>query len=126
MDCLSKNKARINCGQGIVSCLSNNGQKVEIEGRSWKNPLWVVKSSKIIKGLKKGLPIYVLKLKKLDQVEGGSEPEWLSEYLDIFLEELTNLPLEGELVHEIELIQGAQPITREPYKILPSKSLELK
>ena len=72
-----------------------------------KNPLWVVKPSKIVKGLKKGLPIYVLKLNKPKIVEEKDEPIWLSEYQEIFLEELTNLPPERELVHEIELIPGA-------------------
>ena len=126
MDWLRKNKARINCGQGIVLFLLNNGQNIEIDGRFGKKLLWVVKSSKIIKGFKKGLPIYVLKLNKLEQVEGGSELEWLSKYRDIFPEELTNLPPKTELVHEIELIPGAQPIAIVPYKMSPSKALELK
>ena len=126
MDWLSRNQADINCSQGIISFLSDDGQKVEVKGRSGKNPLRVVKSSKIIKGFKKGLPIYVLKLNKPDQVEGGSDPEWLSEYQDIFPEELVDLPPERELVHEIELIPGAQPIARAPYKMSPSEALELK
>ena len=37
-----------------------------------------------------------------------------------------SLPLERELVHEIELIYGAQPIARTPYKMSLSKTLELK
>ena len=122
MDWLSRNQAGINCSQGLISFLSDNGQNVEIKGRSGKNPLRVVKPSKIIKGFNKGLPIYVLKLNKPDQVEEGEGPDWLSEYQDIFPEELTNLPPERELVHEIELIPGAQPIARAPYKMAPFES----
>ena len=36
------------------------------------------------------------------------------------------MPPERELVHEIELILGAQPIARTPYKMSPSEALELK
>ena len=36
------------------------------------------------------------------------------------------MPPERDLVHEIELIPGAQPIARAPYKMLLSKALELK
>ena len=126
MDWLSRNQAGINYSQGLISFLSDNGQNVEIKGRSRKNPLRVVNPSKIIKGFNKGLPIYVLKLNKPDQVEEGEGPDWLSEYQDIFSEELTNLPPERELVHEIELIPGAQPIARAPYKMAPSEALELK
>ena len=126
MDWLSQNQAGIYCSQGIVSFVSSQGEKVEVQGRSGRNPLWVVKPSKLIKGLKKGLPIYVLKLNKPEPIEERDEPDWLNKYQDIFWEELTNLPPERELVHEIELIPRAQPIARTPYKMSPSKALKLK
>ena len=50
----------------------------------------------------------------------------MNEYQDIFLEELTDLPPERELVHEIELIPRTQPIVKTPYKMSPSEALELK
>ena len=43
-----------------------------------------------------------------------------------FPEELSNLPPLRELAHEIELIPGAQPIAKAPYKMSPSKALEMK
>ena len=104
---------------------------MEIHGRSGKNSLRVVKSNKLVKGLRNGLPIYILRLNQPPKVEEGkkiegNDLEWLNEYQDIFPEELTQLPPERELVHEIELIPGAQPIARAPYKMSPSKALELK
>ena len=70
MDWLDQNQAGIYYSQGIVSFTSSQGDKVEVKGRSGKNPLWVVKPSKLIKGLKKGLSIYVLKLNNPESVEG--------------------------------------------------------
>ena len=119
MDWLSKNQAGINCSQGTISFLSDSGEKVEIHGRAGKNPLKVVKSSKIIKGFRKGLPIYIIKLNKPEKEPENLGPEWLSEYQDIFPDELTNLPPERELVHEIERIPGAQRIAKSPYKMSP-------
>ena len=126
MDWLSNHKAGINCGQGLISFVSDQGKRVEVHGRSGKNPLRVVNSNKIVKGFKKGLPIYILKLNKPDQKTEGEDPDWLGEYQDVFPEELTDLPPKRELVHEIELIPGAQPVARAPYKMSPSKALELK
>ena len=126
MDWLGQNQAGIYCSQGIVSFVSSQGDKVEVKGRSRKNSLWVVKPSKLIKGLGKGLSIYVLKLNKLEPIEGRDKPDWLNEYQDIFPKELTDLPPKRELVHEIELILGAQPIARTPYKMSPFKALKLK
>ena len=69
----------------------------------------MVKANKLAKGLRKGLPIYVLKLNKPNQETSKLEPEWLSEYQDVFPEELADLPLERGLVHEIELIPAHNP-----------------
>ena len=126
MDWLSKNQAEINCRKGVVTFISKEANKVEIQGRARKSPLRVVKASKLVKGLRKGLPIYVLKLNKPDQEVEKSKPKWLDEYQDVFLEELTSLPPNQGLVHEIELIPGAQPIARSPYKMSPLEALELK
>ena len=38
---------------------------------------------------------------------------------------MTTLPPKRELVHEIELILGAQPIAHAPYKMSPSEALKL-
>ena len=59
-------------------------------------------------------------------MEEIQDPKWLKEYKDVFPEELTSLPPKRELVHEIKLIPRAQPISKTPYKMSPSKALELK
>ena len=126
MDWLSKSQAQINRNKGSILFISSNGTKVQIQGRSGRNPLKVVKANKLVSGLRKGLSIYILKLNKPEKVEKVQEPSWLREYQDVFLEELTKLPPKRELDHEIELILGAQPIAQSPYKMSPSEVLELK
>ncbi|MCO5563838.1 hypothetical protein L7F22_017487 [Adiantum nelumboides] len=59
-----------------------------------------------MKGLRKGLPLNVLKLNKLekeskDKKIEDKEPEWLSEFSNVFPEELTDLPPTRGLVHDI-------------------------
>ena len=70
--------------------------------------------------------IYILKINKLGKEDEDQGPDWLKEYQDIFPEELTELPPDRELVHEIDLIPGAQPIACAPYKMSPFEALELK
>ena len=86
----------------------------------------MVKAKRLVNGFRKGLPIYILKINKPGKEDEDQGPDWLKEYQDTFPEELTELPPERELVHEIELIPGAQPIARAPYKMSPSEALELK
>ncbi|MCO5564301.1 hypothetical protein L7F22_017961 [Adiantum nelumboides] len=131
MDWLSKNKADIHCSQGTISFYSSNGEQVYIHARRGNTPLRIVKAKQLMKRLWKGLSIYVLKLNKpkkesKDKETKEREPEWLSEFSDVFLEELTGLPLTRELVHDITLVLEAHPIAKSPYKTSLSEALELK
>ena len=127
MDWLDQNNSDINCKRGIVSFLTSERKKVQVQGRNGRAPPRVVKVSNLIKGLKKGLPICVLKFNKPNPENSQLEaPEWLSEYQDVFPEELTDLPPGRGLVHKIELIPGAQPLAKSPYKMSVSEALELK
>ncbi|MCO5554581.1 hypothetical protein L7F22_008111 [Adiantum nelumboides] len=127
MDWLSQNDSDINCKRGLVSFITSEGKRVQVQGRNGKAPLRVVKAKNLVKGMRKGLPISVLKLNKTDLDDSKTEqPEWLNEYKDVFPEELTDLPPERRLVHEIELLPGAQPLAKSPYKMSLSEALELK
>ncbi|MCO5580385.1 hypothetical protein L7F22_034252 [Adiantum nelumboides] len=131
MDWLSKNKADIHCSQGTVSFYSSNGEQVYIHGRRGNASLRVVKAKQLMKGLRKGLSFYVLKLNKPEKESKGKEiedkePKWLSEFSDVFPKELTDLPPTRGLVHDITLVPGSQPIAKSPYKMSLSEALELK
>ena len=126
MDWLSQNDSDINCRRGLVSFITSEGKKVQVQGQNVRH-LRVVKANKLVKGMRKGLPICVLKLNKPDPENNKLEQlEWLSEYQDVFPKELTNLPPKRGLAHEIELIPGAQPIAKSPYKMSLSEALDLK
>ena len=90
MDWLSKNQAKINYQKGTILFISSTGHKVSIQGRSGKNPLKVVKSNKLVKGLQKGLPIFILKINKPRPEEKSQDPPWLEEFQDVFLEEISS------------------------------------
>ncbi|MCO5583736.1 hypothetical protein L7F22_037650 [Adiantum nelumboides] len=131
MDWLSKNKADIHCSQRTVSFYSLYEEQVYIHGRRGNASLRVVKAKQLIKGLRKGLSLYVLKLNKLEKASKeketeDKEPEWLSEFSDVFPEELIDLPPTRGLVHNITLVPRAQSIAKSPYKMSLSEALELK
>ena len=77
MDWLGKNKAQINCGLGSILFTSDIGMQVQIQGKLGRNPLKVVKAKKIVNEFRKGLPMYILKIKKPGKEEKGSGPNWL-------------------------------------------------
>ncbi|XP_054819023.1 uncharacterized protein LOC129318288 [Prosopis cineraria] len=50
----------------------------------------------------------------------------VSKFLDVFSEEMTRLPPEREVEFLIDLVSGTEPISKAPYRISPSKLVELK
>jgi len=48
------------------------------------------------------------------------------DFPDVFPEELSGLPFQWDIDFEIELIPGAQPISKAPYRIAPIEIKELK
>ena len=122
MDWLSKNQSKIKCQNGTILFISSIGYKVSIRGRLGKNPLKLVKSNKLVKGL----PIFLLRINKPRLEEESQDCPQIKEFQDLFPKELTHLPPKRELLHEIELIPRNQPIARSPYKMSPSEALELK
>ena len=127
MDWLQSHDADIHCKTGTISFQTLSGERVQIKGETGKSPLKVVKALKLLKGLRKGLPIYVLKLNNPSKLSAeGEEPEWLSEYKDVFPEELSELPPDRELQHEIELEPGSRPVARAAYKMSVPEAIELK
>jgi hypothetical protein len=48
------------------------------------------------------------------------------EFLDVFPDELSGLPLDRDVEFGIELIPGTAPISRRPYRMPPDELAELK
>lgn len=114
MDWLSRNQAHIHCAQGNFSFKNLLGEEVLIQGTNGKPKAHLVKASRLLKGLRKGQQIFVVKLNKIEDSLEGSQPEWLKEFSYIFPEELTNLPPPRDIDHEIEVTPGSEPVSKRP------------
>ena len=118
MDWLRKHNADIHCKRETISFQYDSGEVVQIQGKRQKAPLRVVKAAKMSRAL--------LKLNDPSKKPGGNKPEWLSEYQDVFLEELIELSPSRGLEHEIELEPGSRPVARAAYKMSVPEAIELK
>nr|GEW82973.1 putative reverse transcriptase domain-containing protein [Tanacetum cinerariifolium] len=99
MDWLSYHRAVIDCYEKIVRIPLPNGEILEVQGeRSEKDPgsLACIKADE----------------KKLDDIR-------------VFSEDLSGLPPVREIEFRIDLIPGALPVVKSPYRLTPSEMLEL-
>nr|GEY60681.1 hypothetical protein [Tanacetum cinerariifolium] len=106
IDWLSYHRAVIVCYEKIVRILFPNGEILEIHGaRPEKDPksLLCIKADEI----------------RLDDIRT------IRDFPKVFLDYLTGLPPVSEIEFRINLIPGALPVVKSPYRLAPSEMLEL-
>ncbi|GJU53022.1 putative reverse transcriptase domain-containing protein [Tanacetum coccineum] len=106
MDWLSYHRAVIDCYEKIVRIPLPNGEILEVQGeRPEKDPgsLACIKADE----------------KKFDDIRV------VRDFPEVFPDDLSGLPPVREIEFRIDLIPGASPVVKSPYRLAPSEMLEL-
>ncbi|GJU06661.1 reverse transcriptase domain-containing protein [Tanacetum coccineum] len=106
MDWLARNKAMIICHEKVVEIPVVGGEALRIHGER------AVGKDKILMNVKVGEP----KIGDISVVR---------EYVDVFPEDLPGLPPLRQVEFRIDLVAGATPVARSPYRLAPSEMQEL-
>nr|GEU96840.1 putative reverse transcriptase domain-containing protein [Tanacetum cinerariifolium] len=99
-------------------------------GERKKSKLSIISCTKTEKYIKKGCPTFLAEVTK-KETEDKSEEYRLEDvpivrdFLEVFLEYLPGLPLTRQVEFQIDLVPGAAPVARAPYKLAPSELQEL-
>ncbi|GJU86444.1 putative reverse transcriptase domain-containing protein [Tanacetum coccineum] len=107
MDWLSKLRAKIVCFKKIVQILLSNEDILEVHGERPEGNLKQLKTMKVDG-------------QKLEDILVVSH-----RFPGVFLEDLTGLPLSREVEFRIDLIPGAMPVAKLPYRLAPTEIKEL-
>ena len=97
-----------------------------VQGKNKKPRACLVKASRMLRGMRSGQQIFIVKLNKVEEPKDNSIPKCLQEFSDVFPKDLINLPPSREIDHEIEVFPGSEPISKRPYKMSLPKAIELK
>ncbi|XP_073131622.1 uncharacterized protein [Henckelia pumila] len=113
MDWLSQHEATIDCKQRIVSLKVQNGEPFMFYAASRRSLPWVISAASLTgdQGMQRS---------KLEEVEV------VKDFLEVFLEDVAELPPVREVEFGIELLLGTKPISKAPYRLAPTKMKELK
>ena len=88
-----------------------------------------ITTSQMGKYIKKGFQLYAIQVGYTDSKEKAPMLEGIpvvQEFLDIFLEEIPGLPPKRDIDFTIELLPGASPVSRAPYRMSVPELTELK
>ncbi|GKD34969.1 putative reverse transcriptase domain-containing protein [Tanacetum coccineum] len=125
MDWLSKYHAKILCDEKVVH-IPIDGKTLIIRGDRSKTRLNLIFCIKTKKYISRGCSIFIAQVmeKKSDERRLEDIPV-VREFPEVFPEDLPGLPPVRQVEFQIDLIPGAAPLARAPYRLAPSKMQEL-
>ena len=128
MNWLKAYDAKILCGKRIVSIKVAPGEKIYIYGKSNNKFPCVISTVKAHKSINKGCETfmaYVLDDRKEKTTAKVEDVREVNEFPEVFPDDLSGLPPIRQVEFSIELIPGAKPIARAPYRLAPTEMREL-
>ncbi|GJZ16832.1 putative reverse transcriptase domain-containing protein [Tanacetum coccineum] len=125
MDWLSKYHAKILCDKKVVH-IPINGETLIIRGDQSKTRLNLISCIKTERYISRGCQVFMIQVmeKKSDEKKLKDIPV-VKEFPDVFPEDLPGLPPVRQVEFQIDLIPGATPVARTPYRLAPSEMQEL-
>ncbi|GJV70316.1 putative reverse transcriptase domain-containing protein [Tanacetum coccineum] len=125
MDWLSRYDAAILCGEKKVR-IPLEGKTLVIKGDRNNSRLKIVSCIKAQKYIKKGCELFLAQVAEQESKEKRLEDvPVIRDFPEVFPEELPGLPPPRQVEFRIDLIPGAAPVARAPYRLAPSEMKEL-
>ncbi|KAJ0575595.1 putative nucleotidyltransferase, Ribonuclease H [Helianthus annuus] len=126
MDWLSKNKAEVICHEKIIRIPLANDETLIVHGEKRDAPLRIISCMKAQKCLRKGCVAFLAHVidKKAEEPKLEDIPV-VKEFPDVFPEDLPGLPPQRQVEFRIDLVPGAAPVAKAPYRLAPSEMQEL-
>ncbi|KAI3696046.1 hypothetical protein L1987_79055 [Smallanthus sonchifolius] len=126
MDWLSKNHTEIVCFEKIVHIPLPNGEVLSVQGEKSGVTLRMINCMKARKYLRKGYCVFLAHVVEKKPEERRLEDiPIVKDYPEVFPEDLPGLPPPRQVEFRIDLVPGAAPVARSPYRLAPSEMQEL-
>ncbi|XP_039117955.1 uncharacterized protein LOC120253788 [Dioscorea cayenensis subsp. rotundata] len=127
MDWLDRHHASIDCFKKEVTFPVSSGPAVVLKGVRRTLPSCLISSMEARRLLGKGCPMILAHVVDTRVKEPAlEEMPVVSEFQDVFPEDLPGLPPDREMEFAIDLLPGTAPISIPPYRMAPAELRELK
>ncbi|GJX85653.1 hypothetical protein Tco_0336427 [Tanacetum coccineum] len=125
MDWLSKYHAKIICDEKVVH-IPIDSETLIIRGDRSKTQLSLISYIKTERYISRGCQVFIAQVmeKKSDERRLEDIPV-VREFPEVFPKDLPGLPPVRQVEFQIDLIPGAAPVARAPYRLAPSEMQEL-
>ncbi|GJW18867.1 putative reverse transcriptase domain-containing protein [Tanacetum coccineum] len=124
MDWLSKYHARIICDEKVVH-IPIDGETLIIRGDRSKTRLSLISCIKTERYISRVYQVFVPQVMEKSDEKRLEDILVVREFPEVFPEDLPGLPPVRQVEFQIDLIPGAAPVARAPYRLAPSEMQEL-
>ncbi|KAD3336153.1 hypothetical protein E3N88_31672 [Mikania micrantha] len=126
MDWLAKHEANIVCRRNMIFLTALNGSSVTVYGDKVFNAPKVISMIKASEFMRRGCEAYLAYvIDKETKVKELEDVPVVCNFPDVFPEDLPGLPPDREIEFQIDVVSGAQPIAKAPYRLAPTEMKEL-
>ena len=131
MDWLEQHRVVLNCFDKTFTCINNNGELINVKGIPRKTTIRHIFALQLKRAVWKGCKAFAVTVINEENTNNRDKLKLedisiLREYSDVFLEEISELPPKRELYFTIELLPGAVPRSKAPYRMNILELNELK
>ncbi|XP_076953607.1 uncharacterized protein LOC143627732 [Bidens hawaiensis] len=124
MDWLSRNQAEVACAEKLICIPLQSGETLIIQGEKLDRKLKIISCMKARKLLRKQCYAFLAHvIDKKSKVK--KDIPVLKDFPEVFPDDLPGLPPSRQVELRIDLIPGATPIAKAPYRLAPSEMQEL-
>jgi hypothetical protein len=125
MDWLEAHQVMLDCFAKRVLCVDDEGRPIEIHSVWRKVSLCFISTMKVKQCMRQGFQLYLVEA--VNERKGPALDQYpiLSDFKDVFPNELSGLPHQRELDFTIELKAGAEPISKTLYRMTVPELCEL-
>ena len=128
MDWLEQHRVVLKCFDKTFTCINSDGKLINVKGIPRKTVVRQISALQLKRDVRKGYNVFAVTV--IDEENTNNRDKLkleyiliLSEYSDVFPEEISGLPSKRELDFTIELVPGAVPSSKASYRM---NILELK
>jgi hypothetical protein len=125
---LVSHKTKLECYNKTLECEYGKGRKINLQGNQDPVSVRQISSLQVKKYCIKGCPLYAIQvLNSIDNNKPSLEDHpILREYKYVFPKEIPSLPPRRDIEFSIELVPGAVPVSRTPYRMSRLELVDIK
>ena len=130
MDQLEQHRVVLICFDKTFTCINNDGETINLKGIPRKTSIRQIFALQLKRVVRKGYKSFAVTVINEENTNNKDKLKLediliIREYSDVFSKEILGLPLKRELDFTIELVLGAVPSSKSPYRMNILELIEL-